>query len=102
MHNMSLTFISEYNQTYQTHTSCYYCLELTLCYTKYVEGTNLSNLQPITKQTMVSPYFNHCREGGRGEIVECKLKMSQKERPRLLQRFFASPCHAQNIHRVSD
>ena len=32
MHNVSLTFISEYNQTYETHTSCYYCLELTLCY----------------------------------------------------------------------
>ena len=32
---MSLTFISEYNQTYQTHMSCYYCLELTLCYKEY-------------------------------------------------------------------
>ena len=30
--NMSLIFISEYNQTYHTHTSCYYCLDLTLCY----------------------------------------------------------------------
>ena len=25
-------FIGEYNQTYHTHTSCYYCLGLTLCY----------------------------------------------------------------------
>ena len=30
--NMSSTFISEYNQTYHTHTSCYYCHGLTLCY----------------------------------------------------------------------
>ena len=30
--NMSLKLISEYNQTYRKHTSCYYCLELTLCY----------------------------------------------------------------------
>ena len=29
---MSLIFISEYNQTYLTHTSCYYCLGPTLCY----------------------------------------------------------------------
>ena len=29
---MSLIFISEYNQTYCKHTSCYYCLGLTLCY----------------------------------------------------------------------
>ena len=29
---MSLIFISEYNQTYHTHKSCYYCLEVTLCY----------------------------------------------------------------------
>ena len=27
-----LDIISEYNQTYHTHTSCYYCLGLTLCY----------------------------------------------------------------------
>ena len=26
------TIISEYNQTYRKHTSCYYCLGLTLCY----------------------------------------------------------------------
>ena len=30
--NMSLNIISEYNQTYRKHTSCYYCLGLTLCY----------------------------------------------------------------------
>ena len=30
--NMSLKVISEYNQTYRKHTSCYYCLGLTLCY----------------------------------------------------------------------
>ena len=24
--------ISEYKQAYHTHTSCYYCLDLTLCY----------------------------------------------------------------------
>ena len=29
---MTLIFISEYNQTYHTNTSCYYCLGLTLCY----------------------------------------------------------------------
>ena len=29
---MSLKLISEYNQTYCKHTSCYYCLGLTLCY----------------------------------------------------------------------
>ena len=35
LHKVSLTFLGEYNQTYQTHTSCYYCLELTLCYYSY-------------------------------------------------------------------
>ena len=30
---MSLKLISEYNQTYRKHTSCYYRLGLTLCYT---------------------------------------------------------------------
>ena len=27
-----IKLISEYNQAYQIHTSCYYCLDLTLCY----------------------------------------------------------------------
>ena len=29
---MSLIFVSEYNQTYHTHASCYYCLGLIVCY----------------------------------------------------------------------
>ena len=31
-----LIFISEYNHTYHTHTSCYYCLGLTLCYMQQI------------------------------------------------------------------
>ena len=30
--NMSFKLISEYNPNYRKHTSCYYCLGLTLCY----------------------------------------------------------------------
>ena len=32
---MYVIIISENNQTYHTHLSCYYCLGLTLCYVSY-------------------------------------------------------------------
>ena len=37
---MSLIRISEYNQTYHTHTSCYYCLGLTVL-VYYMEGEKM-------------------------------------------------------------
>ena len=43
---MSLKLISEYNQTYRKHTSCYYCLGLTLCYL----GQNSTNLAQKTQK----------------------------------------------------
>ena len=54
----SSIFISEYNQTYHTHTSCYFCLDLTLCYDDRLKGndTFIVLIFQITKScTRVTP-----------------------------------------------
>ena len=50
LHKVSLTFLGEYNQTYQTHTSCYYCLELTLCYLTSVFFKRLAPIGALFSQ----------------------------------------------------
>ena len=53
---MSLIFISEYNQTYHTHPSCYYCLGLTLCYNKRGKAA-------VNVACCLAGVFNNCSGG---------------------------------------
>ena len=67
---MSLIFISEYNQTYRKHTSCYYCLGLTLCY--FVAGVALYPRQ---------------RESEREKERDRKSNMIERDRDRICDQF---------------